>query len=234
MVRHHVQEDLDAFFMRLGHHLPVQFVRTVTRVDMVVIRTGVAVVRAPRGIVPEDRRTPEGGGAEVGDIIEMVDNSLDVTAMAAHRRIPTHLLRGQGRGIIGRVPIGKAVRDDQVNEVGRSETLPVGGTRLAGRNLIRIADHIVPLPEYQGIGTGLRFLRHLHIHEEVIGAVGRMDCLHFQSFSLNSDIIIADSLPVHEQLQVGLHPRPPGEGFHTGHLPGLQGQSQGNPGNKGQ
>ena len=87
-----VHDDLDAFRMGLVHHLLVEGVVAEARVDVIVIAAGIAVIRLVRLIVQQQRRAPKGRRAEVGDVIEMVDDTLDITAVARHRILPVHLV----------------------------------------------------------------------------------------------------------------------------------------------
>ncbi len=187
------------------------------------------MVGAARGVVPQQRRTPQGRRPQVGDIVQMVDHPLQVTAVTAHRGLPAGLLGRIRRGIVGRIAVGEPVRDDQVDQVGRREALPVGGTLFPGCDDIGATDFLVPLLEHERIGPGFGFRGHIHIDKQVIRAVGLMDGLDFHTLAtLDGHGVRPDPLPVHEELEVGFHPGPPGQGFHAGHFtrPGSDGQAQ--------
>ena len=76
-------------------------------------------------VVHEERRTPNGRGAQVGDIVKMVDNSLKITAVAAERLLSLGLLKGIISVVISWIGVGETVGIDQVNEIRCSETGPL-------------------------------------------------------------------------------------------------------------
>jgi hypothetical protein len=69
-------------FFREAHEV---LVAAVARVDLVVVRGRVAVVRGGRHVVLDQRRRPQLGEAQRGDVVEAVDRALDVAAVASAR-----------------------------------------------------------------------------------------------------------------------------------------------------
>ena len=67
--------------MGLGHEFLIQGVVAVTGVYPVIIRRGIAVVGAPAVVVEQERGVPDGGGAEVGDVVQVVDYALQVASV---------------------------------------------------------------------------------------------------------------------------------------------------------
>ena len=125
VVGNDVHYHLHALLMGLLDIFLVLGIAAETRVDTVVIPTSVAVVGLPVLVVHEERRTPNGRGAQVGDIVKMVDNSLKITAVAAERLLSLGLLKGIISVVISWIGVGETVGIDQVNEIRCSETGPL-------------------------------------------------------------------------------------------------------------
>ena len=79
MVEDHVHDDLHAACVGLVDEVDVLFHRAETRVDVIVIGDGIAVVGA--GGVLLDRVEPDGRDAEVLDVVQVVHHALDVAAV---------------------------------------------------------------------------------------------------------------------------------------------------------
>ena len=97
------------------HQLLILLIGSVTGVDVIIVGAGIAVIGAVTGVVPQQRRAPEGRSAQVGNVIQMVDDTLHVAAVAAHGLLPVGLFVRIGRRVDGRVSIGKTVGDDEVD-----------------------------------------------------------------------------------------------------------------------
>ena len=194
--------------MGFFHKGLVQGIVAETGVDMIIVRAGIAVVTLVVLIVQQERRGPDGGDAQVSQIVQMVDDALQVAAVTGHRVHAVHgifddrdgighhagtVIVGQGVGaeaiVVGKVAVGKAVRHNQVHQVGRGETLPLGTPLLPFPDQIRILEGF-PFPgEHQVIGARLGRGRHLHIHENKVGAIGLVNGLHFEALPGDGDVI---------------------------------------------
>ena len=221
--------------MGLVHHLLVVGVVAEARVDVVVIGAGVAVVGLLRLVVQQQRRAPEGRGAQVGDVVQVVDDALDVAAVAGHRILAVHLVGrggdgpGDGRAVVvlaalpGRVIVqegrGEAVGHDQVDHVRRGEAGAVRAALFPLADQVRILDLLLAVFHDQVVGArggiGLDF----HVHEQVIRTGGLVHRLRGDALpAFDADFLGAHVLALHHQLQRGLHPRPPAERFHARHF----------------
>ena len=98
VVGHDVLDELDTLLMSGGHQRAVQFVGAVAGVDLIVVRTGIAVVGIGRLVVEGDGRRPDGGDAEVGQIVQMIHDALEVSAVTSAGELAVALLGGQWRG----------------------------------------------------------------------------------------------------------------------------------------
>ena len=238
VVRDDVHDHFQAFLMGSIHHLPVQGIVTEAGVDVIVIGTGIPVVGLLRLVIQQQRRAPKGRRPEVRYIIQMVDDALDVAAMPRHRVVPVHDVRRLGNipGKRGAIVIGlsvppgiifgtgrcEPVRHDQVDEVLGREALPVGAPLLPSADQVGVLDHLLPVTYEQVVCPGLGIGIHLHVHEQEIRVRSLMQMLDTHAFSTrNGNLLPADVLPLHHQLERSLHPGPPGQRLHAGHfLPG--------------
>ena len=128
MVRNYVHDDLQILLMGLLDICLEEVVVTETAVDMVVVRTCVAVVCGLFEIVFDQRSTPDRCRAELADIVEVVDYTLDVAAVASERLAAVCLVRHALYRVVGRIAVCKAVRHDEVDHIRCSEACTLCGT----------------------------------------------------------------------------------------------------------
>ena len=160
-VHNHLQPVLVGF----ADELPIQFVRAEPGVYAVVVAAGVAVVRTFGFVVQQQRRGPYGRGAQPCDVIQVVDYPLQVAPVAAEEGAAVGALPRVGRRVVRRIAVGEAVGHQEVDHVGRGETLACGRAFGACRDLIGNLELPFPLREYEVVGARLRVGFHLHIHE---------------------------------------------------------------------
>ena len=110
--------------MCLLHIFLEKGVAAEARIDLVIVAAGVAVIGLVFLVIEEERGAPDRSGTEVGDVVEMVDDSLEVTSMAAERFVPGSLFLGVKRIVVAWVCIGETVGTDEIDEVGGCKTLP--------------------------------------------------------------------------------------------------------------
>ena len=214
VVGNHVHDYLDALGMGGIHQFLIFLVGAVTGVDVIVVGAGIAVVGTVAGVVAQQRRAPESRGAQIGNVVQVVDDALEVTAMAAHRLLPAGLFSRVGRRVNGGVSIGKTVGDDEIDKVCAGETFPLGASFGAFVNLIGITHGNPVFLEYERVGARLGLVVNLQVNEQVIGAVGLVHCLDIHAGgAFQGNIGLADILSVHQQLQLGVHSGPPAKGF---------------------
>ena len=135
VVEHHVLQHFDPPGVCLVHQVAVFLVRSQPRVYGVVVRDGISVVGAGGHIVLEQRCGPQGGHAEVGQVVQVGHDARDVAAMPFVRARAACRLEHAFHHVVRRVAVGKTVRHEEVNRVRRVERMP-----LARR----------PLPEHIG------------------------------------------------------------------------------------
>ena len=224
VVGDHVHNHLQTAFVRLLNKGFVQGIVSKAGVDMIIVRAGIAVVGLPGLVVQQQRRTPDGRGAQVFDIIQVVHHALQVAAVTGHGIGPVHPVRQLGHrpGYQGAVFIGlfrhrgagETVRHNQVNHIGRGEAFPPGAPLLPGLNQVGIADGLPLAGKEEIIGSRPGRFRNLHVHEEEVGVVGLMHLLDAETLSGDRDLTGRNIRALHHQLQAGFHARPPAQGFH--------------------
>ena len=138
VIGHDVHNDLYAFLMCLFHIFLVKVICSEARVDLVVVRCRITVVRASSCIILKERSSPDGCSSKFGNIIKVIDNSLDITSVTTSKPASISLLGCIFSGIIRRISIRKAVRHDEIHHISRSEALALSRTLCTGSYLIRV------------------------------------------------------------------------------------------------
>ena len=233
VVGDNVHNHLEAFLVALLNKLTVQLIIAEAGVDVIVVGASIAVVTLPVLIIQEERRAPDGRSAQVGHIVQVVDDALEVAAVAGHGILAVHgvgqlgnlPLHGRsvivGRdygaiaGLVGGIAVGKAVRHDKVYHIGRSEAFPLGTPLAAGLYAVGILEPAAVFPLEEEIMDGSRGGRaHLHVHKHEVGAVGGMYLLDFEVFTARRNLRKSDIGALHHELEVGFHAGPPEQGFY--------------------
>ena len=221
--------------MGLVHKFLVERVVAEARVDVVIIPAGVTVIGLLRLVVQQERRVPDSRRTQVGDIVQMVDKSLDITTVPGYRILPVHDVRRlghgprNGRAVLISLPVpgpvvtgtgrSKPVGHDEINQVGRRETRPLGTPLLPLADQIGILDFLLSVVHHQVVRSGLGIGLDLDVDEQIIRTGGLMEGLCNNPFpAFDADFLAADAGSLHHQLQRSLHSGPPAQRFHARHL----------------
>ena len=211
VVEDHVHDDLHATGVGLVDEVDVFLHGAEARIDVIVVRDGIAVVSA--GVVLLDRVEPDGGHAQVIDIVEVVHDTLDVTAVAAAGAAAVGA--GTFDGVVVRVAVCKTVRGDEVQDVIGGEALGAGfraaGLQFEGtdRPAILAGEDDVHLAR-----LGRRC--DVQIQENVIRILSLDDVFDRDAGIGNGDLVLGDIRTVEENLQGGiLHADPPERRVHV-------------------
>ena len=215
VVGHDVHYHFQTLLVGFGDIFPVLGIAAETWVDAVVVATGIAVVRPLGLVVHQKRSTPDGGGTKVGDVVQVIDNALKITTMAAKRLAAVSLLGGVIGVVISLVGVGETVGADQIDKIRSCETATLGGTFLPRGDPVRIAEGTAILREYDAVLTGLGRCAYGHVNKKIVRAVRLMDLLDADTFTLDPDIIAGDAIAVDHQLERGLHAHPPARRLHV-------------------
>ena len=196
--------------MRLFNILLEKVVVSETSVDVIVVCACITVVCCHREVVLEERRTPDSGSTELADVVEMVDDTLDVTAVTAERLVAVSLVRHTLNRVIGNIAICKTVRHDEVDHVCSSEACTLCRTVLACCDFVWMLEGFSILREYDVVCARLCICCDLDVHEKVVRAVSLVHLLDRHAFAaFDCNAVLRDVLALHKDLERHLHACPP-------------------------
>ena len=211
-----VHNHLDALAVGLRHEFAVEGIAAEARVYLIVVRGGIAVVRLLGRIVEQQGGRPYSCGTEVGDVVEVVDDTLDVATMASEEGIAVGLVIGVGGRVVRGVAIGKAVGHEQIHHIGRGEAGALGRAFATCLQLVGVAELLALLGEYEVVGAGLCLGIDGDVDKQVVGALGLVYLGHLHTFTaLDGEVVGGDVGAMNHQLQGCVHAGPPGERLHA-------------------
>ena len=117
VICHDVHYHLEALFVSSIHHLAIHLVVSETRVDMIIVRAGIAVIRLMLLVVFEERCRPEDRSSQVGNVIQIVYDAPDVAAVPAEEFVFVSRLESARIAVVKRVSISETVRHNQIDKV---------------------------------------------------------------------------------------------------------------------
>ena len=238
VVGDNVHDHLQAVLVAFGHKGLVQGVVSEAGVDVVVVGAGIAVVTLLRLVVQQQRGAPDGRSTQVRYIVQVIDDALQVSSVPGNRILAVHLVREERNGprlfrpvvvrgddvaeafLVGGVGIGKAVRHDEVDHIGRGETLTLGTPLPALAQLIGVLEGLPFAGEDEIVRAGLGRCTHLHVHKEIVRAGSLVHVLHPESCSGDGNVTVRNIRSLYHQLQGCFHTHPPAKRFYTGNLIG--------------
>ncbi len=208
--------------MSVAYQLTVLLVGAEPGIHAVVIGGGVSVVRTALHVVLQHRVEPDGGYAQVGKVIQTVGNTFQVAAVAGIGVVAVHLVgHPHSNLVVIGIAVGKPVRHDQVEHVGRVETLYVQPFRVSRFEFVVMGNF--PLSVGKNDFELLRStVGNIQVQNPVVGAFQRNRLFQVHPFCRDRGLIRCDVLAGDHQLQLGfLHAAPPESGFDL-YLLGLQ------------
>ena len=209
MIWHNIHYQFQTMHMtRIGQTFVV-VVHTETRVDFVIIGAGVMMIRITRIVVVEQRRRPQRRRAEVGNVPQMVDNSLNITALPLMPIATHHTLTISRHIVVRRVAVGKTVGHKQIDSVLRTKTAAFG--RSVGTFAQQVIDFLTLFTVCYNklIHAGLGIFC-IDIHKQIVGIVRFFDAHNRQCIVGKSHIAGSHIRTMQHQLQFGVrHTCPP-------------------------
>lgn len=211
VVDNHIHDDADAFGAGQISQLAVFLIGAEAGVHLVEIGGRIAVVGVLVHVIFQQWVEPDGGEAQIGDVIQVVDDAFDIASVTAARLLAVGLFFHALYVIIGGVAIGETVGRDEVHGIGSSEALEVCGTRctclqlvsMALRNLTAFAEDDVKLACFCRFSNG-------EVDEEVIGVFYLNDLLDAHTRIIDGRLQFGYVVAMYQQLQCGVfHPYPP-------------------------
>ena len=172
MVGHYVHDDFQIALVALVDIAAEQLVAAEARVDAVVVAASIAVIGALRLVVEQQRRAPHGRSAQIGDIVEPVDDALQVAAVAAAHVAAVGLLGRVGGRVVRRIAVGEAVGHDKVYHVGRREALARGRALATLGDSIGYVEAALARAKTQRIFASRSIVGYRHVDEKIVRVVG--------------------------------------------------------------
>ncbi len=172
VVGHYVHDDFQIALVALVDIAAEQLVAAEARVDAVVVAASIAVIGALRLVVEQQRRAPHGRSAQIGDIVEPVDDALQVAAVAAAHVAAVGLLGRVGGRVVRRIAVGEAVGHDKVYHVGRREALARGRALATLGDSIGYVEAALARAKTQRIFASRSIVGYRHVDEKIVRVVG--------------------------------------------------------------
>jgi len=177
-----------------------------TRIDSIVVGDRIPVVAEPGLVILQQRRGPKLREAEVTDVVQVIDDALDVAAVAREAIGPIDLVVGIARhDIVLNVAVGEAVGHYQVDRIGGGEAAPVGGTGSTGAQREFAPRHFVAgaqEPDGKVAGAGVRI--NAQVDEQVVRIVHALGAQQPHSGVVELRRERCHMIAVHQQLQFGM------------------------------
>ena len=208
VVENHIHHHLQSLLVSLSSKLLVLLVGSEAWIYTIVIGGSVTMIGTVlaiiRTVILQDRSKPQGGYAQLVEIIQMLADSLQVATMTktwcrAVAGLVTHVLEC----IVLQIAIGKAVGHQHVEHILVRET-----DALVTRHLT-VLQHILHLLRLLAL---LEVERHLsclgtieiEIHQEIVRRIEAGDAIHLHTRIIHRNIGILDILSIHHQLERGI------------------------------
>ena len=211
--------------MSLVAEAAVVFVGAEAGIYLIVVGGGIAVVGGEavfliRRVVLQHGREPEGCHAEFLEVVEVLDDAVEVAAVAQAGFRAVFDVGAHAFDLLGMVgTLCKTVGHEHVEHVGIGEADTLFALHLTGFQLIghlhalRALDGATLEGELHRAGLGLA---EVHVDEQVVGGVEAHEAVDGDTGVVGGDILhIADALSIDHQLHLGiLHPHIPVGGLN--------------------
>ena len=210
--------------MRVGYQLAVVLVGAEARVNAVIVGRGIAVIGAGAvlavgRVVLQHGREPKGRHAQLGEVVQMVPDALQVTAVAqaglrAVFHVGVHALHL--RLVV--LALGEAVGHQHVEHVGVGETLALLSRH--GTGLEPVAHFLLALAHREAQLHLARLRpRQVQVDQEIVGRVEPHQGVHPHAGIIGGDLRLAYTLAIDHQLQRRVfHAHVPIGGLHAVYL----------------
>ena len=190
--------------MGLIDELAILLVGAEARINAIVVGGGVAVVGGvfPLGVgrvVLQHGREPQGGDAELGEVVEVLSDAFEVAAVAQRRLGAVFAIGVHPLDLRGMVfTLCEAVGHQQIEYIGVGESLALVACHVALFQFVGDGGVLVALCEGQRQRAGLAAF-HVQIDQQVVRRVEAHDGVDFRAVGLNFGL--ADALAIDHQLQ---------------------------------
>ena len=196
--------------MGLLHIFLEEVIVTEASVDVIIVRTSVTVVCRILQIIFNQRSTPDGCRTKFADVVEIIDDTLDITSVTSESLAAVSLVRHSFHRVIGRVSVSETVRHDEIDHVGCREACALGRTFSAFCDLVRVFERFAVLGEYDVVCARLCICCDRYIDEKVVWTISLVHLLDRNALAaFHGHVIGRDVLSLHEELERHLHACPP-------------------------
>ena len=215
MVENHVHHHFHAHTMRLIHQFTVFLIRAESGVNLVIVSSGVAMIRATRLSVFKYRIEPYGRESQILNIVQMIDDASHIASVTCPTAGSIHL--DIIEFVIRRVSIGKSVGSDEVDGICRRNAL-CHFPFFSGSQLIRHRQFILAFSKNNIHLASLGSIRDVQVQEKIIRIVCLYRFFQINAWILDRNVGVSNIFTMYHQLQfMVLHTYPPVCGFHSFH-----------------
>ena len=163
MIEYHVHHHFHTFGVSRIYQFAEFFIVTEAAVYLIVIGDGIAMVWTFFHIIFLDRVDPDGSDTQIVQVIQMIFDTFQVTAMACKRFITVYFCFEHSRNnIVRRVTIGKTVRHNQIKYITGIESFYIRSIVSTLFNFVRDNSFFFTLFQSYIERLGSRF-RQIHI-----------------------------------------------------------------------
>ncbi len=120
-----------------------------------------------RRIVLDKRVHPDRAHAEIGKIVEVIDNPLEVASVPPVRVLGGRFLYHPRCGVVRCVPVGKPVRRNEVDDVGWIKSLVPSPGGLSFENRVTQRDAVGPVIQRKKVEALKGISRNVDIDEHI-------------------------------------------------------------------
>ena len=204
VVENHVHHHLESFAMRLVDELPVFVVGAESGIHSVVVGGSIAVIGVVPGawwrVVLEHWGEPQRRHAQVGEVVKMLSDALQVAAVAVTGHLavaqlaahPLHL-------VVGGVAVGKAVGHEHIEHIGIGKALfasVVARLKFKGHGLFLLVEL-----EVEVHGAGLHSVQ-THADDEVVGTLQLCNAVDGHAWIVGGDGGGSNALAIDHDLEL--------------------------------
>ena len=208
VVENHVHHHLESSTVGLITQAAVFLVGAKARVHLVVVGRGITVIgrvaMTVGRIVLQHGSEPQGGHAQLGEVVQMLADALDVAAVAQAGLRPVVLVGFHASNlVVGRIAVGKAVGHEHIEHIGDAEAHALVTAHLAGEQLVFHFFLAAALLEghFHRAGLGITGIQ---VDEQVVGRIQAYQAVDGHACIVDGHFGITDALAIDHELHTGV------------------------------
>ena len=202
VVEDHVHYNLDAALVDFLNQLAVFLIGAEAGIYFVIIGRGIAVVASSLHVVFQYGSEPQSGYAQVGEVVQVLFDTGQVTAVAGVRVIAVYFgIQHAFYLVIVRIAVGKAVGHQQIEGIRSVESFMVAALHGSFLQFVFLHGLFLALCEREGHFSGLHILFQFQVDQKIVVAFQLHGAAHSYTGIIYCDACIADTFSVDHQLQ---------------------------------